>query len=115
MSNRRKRGTGSVSHRKDGRWEGRYVVGYDEKGLPRTKNVLAKTKRECQEKLAALRAAYETPKQEKLTPAMPFGAWMDYWYSLAGSICYFGSIVTKTSSPKVFPIFLRISFRTPMM
>ena len=80
MSNRRKRGTGSVSHRKDGRWEGRYVVGYDEKGLPRTKNVLAKTKRECQEKLAALHEAYETPKQEKLTPAMPFGDLMDYWY-----------------------------------
>ena len=60
MSNRRKRGTGSVSHRKDGRWEGRYVVGYDEKGLPRTKNVLAKTKRECQEKLAALRTANST-------------------------------------------------------
>ncbi len=29
----------------------RMVIGYDEKSLPRTKNVLAKTKRECQEKL----------------------------------------------------------------
>ena len=48
---RRKNGTGGVSHRKDGRWEGRVVLGYDEKGLPKTKNVLAKTKGECLKKL----------------------------------------------------------------
>ena len=47
MAKRRKKGEGSVRQRKDGRWEGRVVIGYDEKGLPRTKNVLAKTKREC--------------------------------------------------------------------
>ena len=55
MAKRRKKGEGSVRQRKDGRWEGRVVIGYDEKGLPRTKNVLAKTKRECQEKLKQLR------------------------------------------------------------
>ena len=27
----------------DGRWEGRVVIGYDDQGLPKTKNVLAKT------------------------------------------------------------------------
>ena len=32
---------GSLHLRKDGRWEGRVVIGYDEKGLPITKNVLA--------------------------------------------------------------------------
>ena len=52
---RRKKGTGSIYQRKDGRWEGRAVIGYDEKGLPKTKNVLAKTKGECQEKLKQLR------------------------------------------------------------
>ena len=61
MGKRRKKGEGSVRQRKDGRWEGRVVIGYDEKGLPRTKNVLAKTKRECQEKLKQLR---ETVWQE---------------------------------------------------
>ena len=55
MGKRRKKGEGSVRQRKDGRWEGRVVISYDEKGLPRTKNVLAKTKRECQEKLKQLR------------------------------------------------------------
>ena len=47
MAARRKRGDGSVHLRKDGRWEGRYVVDYDDKGLPVTTNVLAKTKSEC--------------------------------------------------------------------
>ena len=44
MAKRRKPGTGSVHLRKDGRWEGRYVVGYDERGYPRTKNCLPKRK-----------------------------------------------------------------------
>ena len=51
MAKRRKHGDGSVRLRKDGRWEGRIVIGYDEKGLPKTKNVLAKTKTECVAKL----------------------------------------------------------------
>ena len=45
---------GSVHLRKDGRWEGRIVVGYSEEGCPKAKNVLAKTKRECQKKLRVL-------------------------------------------------------------
>ena len=45
MAKRRTRGDGSIHLRKDSRWEGRYVVGYDDKGLPVTKNVLAKTSR----------------------------------------------------------------------
>ena len=55
MAKRRKHGEGGVSLRKDGRWEGRYVVGYDDKSLPVTKNVLAKTKAECVNKLNALK------------------------------------------------------------
>ena len=50
MGRKRKSGEGTVRLRKDGRWEGRIVIGYDEKGLPKTKNVLAKTKGECVEK-----------------------------------------------------------------
>ena len=80
MGKRRKKGEGSVRQRKDGRWEGRVVVGYDEKGLPRTKNVLAKTKRECQEKLKQLRETVTGPRTEKVRPEMPFGEWLDFWY-----------------------------------
>ena len=51
---RRKNGAGTVRLRKDVRWEGRVVISYDDKGLPITKNVLAKTKTECLEKLERL-------------------------------------------------------------
>ena len=33
MAKHKNRGDGSLHQRKDGRWEGRYVVGYDDKGL----------------------------------------------------------------------------------
>ena len=79
MAKRRKKGEGSVRQRKDGRWEGRVVIGYDEKGLPKTKNVLAKTKRECQEKLKQLRETVARPT-DKVRPEMPFGEWLDFWY-----------------------------------
>jgi chromosomal replication initiator protein len=58
---RRKNGQGLIRQRKDGRWEGRCVVGYDEKNLPITKNVLAKTKREVEEKLKALKHLAGSP------------------------------------------------------
>ena len=76
---RRKNGQGLIRQRKDGRWEGRCVVGYDEKNLPITKNVLAKTKREVEEKLKALK---ETVQKTVVKTAadMPFGEYIDYWY-----------------------------------
>ena len=80
MGKRRTKGEGSVRQRKDGRWEGRVVIGYDEKGLPKAKNVLAKTKRECQEKLKQLRETVTGSKTEKVRPEMPFGEWLDFWY-----------------------------------
>ena len=64
MGKRRKRGEGSVHLRKDGRWEGRYVIGYDEKGLPKTKNVLARSKSECLEKLKQLRESCKNDREE---------------------------------------------------
>ena len=56
------------------------MVGYDDKGLPKTKNVLAKTKRECQEKLTRLMEEVGSTKSEKICADMPFGEWMDFWY-----------------------------------
>ena len=82
MGKRRKRGEGSVHLRKDGRWEGRYVMGYNEKGLPKTKNVLARSKSECLEKLKLLRESCKRDKEELEIGKQPltFGAWLDYWY-----------------------------------
>ena len=80
MAKRRPSGDGMVRKRKDGRWEGRVVIGYSEKGLPRTKNVLARTKRECQAKLKELREAIAPPPSESIRSEMPFGEWLDFWY-----------------------------------
>ena len=73
MARKRKSGTGTIRQRKDGRWEGRAVVGYDDKGLP-------KTKHECQEKLTKLMETAGSAKSEKICADMPFGEWMDFWY-----------------------------------
>ncbi|HJB51646.1 MAG TPA: site-specific integrase [Candidatus Oscillibacter pullicola] len=80
MAGKRKRGEGTVRLRKDGRWEGRVVMGYDEAGNPKTKNVLAKTKKECLEKLERLKEQCDGRRPTQVRPDMPFGAWMDYWY-----------------------------------
>ena len=80
MGRKRKNGEGTVRLRKDGRWEGRMVVGYDGKGCPKTKNVLAKTKAECVEKLEKLKEQLGKVKPEKIRPDMPFGDWMEFWY-----------------------------------
>lgn len=80
MGKRRKRGDGSVHLRKDGRWEGRVVVGYDDKNLLITKNVLAKTKTACLDKLKALKESCGEKPNENLRRDMTFGEWLDFWY-----------------------------------
>ena len=80
MARKRKSGEGTVRLRKDGRWEGRVVIGYKENGYPQTKNVLAKTKAECLEKLEKLKEEYGPPKKENIKADMPFGEWIDFWY-----------------------------------
>ena len=79
MTGRRKNGAGTIRKRKDGRWEGRVVVSYKENGDPVTKNVLAKTRTECQNKLNEL-IEKTLPPSKKLAPDMPFGVWIDFWY-----------------------------------
>ena len=76
---KRKYGDGSIFQRKDGRWEGRIVIGYNEKGNPITKNVTAKTQGECKEKLEALKEQCGRTT-DRLKPDMPFGDWLDFWY-----------------------------------
>lgn len=68
MAKKRKSGTGTVRQRGDGRWEGRVVIGYDDSGLPKTKNILAKTKRECQEKLRQLTESMVGRNDRKVKP-----------------------------------------------
>ena len=72
MAKRRKQGEGTLRLRKDGRWEGRVVIGYDDNGLPITKNVTAKSKTECAEKLETLKTQYGKTS-EKADSDMSFG------------------------------------------
>ena len=80
MAKKRKSGTGTVRQRGDDRWEDRVVVGYDDSCLPKTKNVLANTKRECQEKLRQLTEGMVGRNDRKVKPDMLFGDWLCYWY-----------------------------------
>ena len=80
MAKKRNAGDGLIRQRTDGRWEGRYVVGYDDHGYPKTKAVFGKSKRECTEKLAALKAQLGGIPSDKLRPEMRFADWLDYWY-----------------------------------
>ena len=80
MAKKRKKGEGTLRQRKDGRWEGRVVIGYDDNGNPKTKNVLAKSKKECAEKLEQLKAAQGGSGPVKVGAEMRFGDWLDFWY-----------------------------------
>ena len=80
MARKRKSGEGTIRQRVDGRWEGRYVIGYDDRGYPKTKSVLAKTKRECAEKLQKLKEELGGIKSDKVKQDMHFADWLEYWY-----------------------------------
>lgn len=56
------------------------VIGYDDKGLPKTKNVLAKTKAECEKKLKSLIAAQKEPDPQPPRQTMTVAKWLDFWY-----------------------------------
>ena len=61
MAKKRANGEGNIRKRKDGRWEGRYTAGYDEKtGKRITKSILGKTQAEVKEKLAKAIVETET-------------------------------------------------------
>ena len=80
MAKQRKHGSGTVRLRSDGRWEGRVVIGYDDSGLPKAKNVLAKTKAECEKKLKSLIAAQKGSEPQPPRQTMTAAQWLDFWY-----------------------------------
>ena len=78
---RREAGQGLLRKRKDGRWEGRIVIDYDEKGLPITKTVTSKSKTECQAKMEKLKESLGKTNN-KINSKMLFGEWLDYCYKV---------------------------------
>ena len=86
MAKRRANGEGSIRKRADGRWEGRYTVGYDpETGKQKFKNVLGKTQTEVKEKL---KAAIEESKDLDISRADQFtlSEWLRYWLDNYGKV-----------------------------
>lgn len=80
MARKRANGEGSIRKRKDGRWEGRYTVGYDpETGKPISKNVLAKTQKECRKKLKLAQKEAERIDFTK-TDQYTVGQWATLWF-----------------------------------
>ncbi|MCZ9312248.1 MAG: site-specific integrase [Methanocorpusculum sp.] len=82
MAKKRANGEGNIRKRKDGRWEGRYTVGYDEQtGKRLIKNVLGKTQAEVKEKLAKAVAEAETVDVRR-ADEYTLGTWLQTWYEL---------------------------------
>ena len=80
MAKKRANGEGNIRKRKDGRWEGRYTADHNpETGKAIYKNVLAKTQKECKEKLAA--ALEQTGKVDAhKTGQYTVGQWAETWF-----------------------------------
>lgn len=86
MTKKKANGEGSVRKRKDGRWEGRYVVGHDpETGKMIHKNVLGRTQAEAKEKLSK---AIENSKKLDFAKMGQYtvGQWMDLWYEIYAEV-----------------------------
>ena len=82
MAKKRANGEGNIRKRKDGRWEGRYTAGYDEKtGKRLIKNVLGKTQAEVKEKLAKAVAEAESVDVRR-ADEYTLGTWLQTWYEL---------------------------------
>ena len=78
MAGRRPSGDGLVRKRKDGRWEGRIMVGRDLEGKPIYRSVVDKSQKEMLEKLHGLIEAY---REVELTDRKNYtlGEWLDKW------------------------------------
>lgn len=76
---RRDAGSGTIRLRPDGKWEGRYTVGYHpETGKQIMRSVYAKTKREVREKLN--KALTELKEGTYIEPtSLTVGEWLDTW------------------------------------
>ncbi len=86
MAKRRANGEGNIRKRNDGRWEGRYTAGRDpNSGKAIYNNVLAKTQKDCKEKLK--RAIEENAKVDIIrVEQYTVGQWMDVWFENCAKI-----------------------------
>ena len=81
MAKKRANGEGSIRKRSDGRWEGRYTVGYDENGKVKMKNVLGKTQAKVKEKLKEKIEEAKVLDVSK-SEAYTVGEWAVLWFEI---------------------------------
>lgn len=79
MAERRKKGSGTIRKRSDGRYEGRVIIGYDDEGKAKIKTVTSERRRDVVEKMEKVREENIIPLKD-LKKDMPFGQWIDFWY-----------------------------------
>ena len=72
-------GAGSIIKRSDGRWEGKYTIGFDAvTGKQKRKSIYGRTKGEVREKLSAIIADIDDGTY--IEPCkMPLSEWLDIW------------------------------------
>ena len=78
MGKRRPAGDGMVRRRKDGRWEGRIVIGHKNNGSPIFRYVSAKTQKELLKKLHQSMEEYQGVDLSEESK-MPLSQWLDRW------------------------------------
>ena len=108
MAKKRANGEGNIRKRKDGRWEGRYTAGIDpETGKPIAKSVLARTQRECKEKL---QKAMEELEKIDITKRRDYtvGEWVQLWYEnyakpsvRASTAAYYKNYIDQHIVPRI--------------
>ena len=108
MAKKRANGEGNIRKRKDGRWEGRYTAGVDpETGKPIAKSVLARTQRECKEKL---QKAMEELEKFDVTKRRDYtvGEWVQLWYEnyakpsvRASTAAYYKNYIDQHIVPRI--------------
>ena len=108
MAKKRANGEGNIRKRKDGRWEGRYTAGVDPvTGKPIAKNVLARTQRECKEKL---QKAMEELEKIDVTKRRDYtvGEWAQLWYEnyakpsvRASTAAYYKNYIDQHIKPRI--------------
>lgn len=105
MAKKRSNGEGSIRKRSDGRWVGRYTVGYDENGKVKMKNVLGKTQAEVKEKLKAKLEEIKVLDVSK-SDLYTVGEWAALWFEIYAkpNMCertadYYNRYITKHIVP----------------
>ena len=81
MAKKRANGEGNIRKRKDGRWEGRYTAGYDQRVKRIIKNVLGRTQAEVKSKLSVAIAEsqqLDVSRSGEYTVA----EWLRLWFEL---------------------------------